>query len=89
MRLLSVRAYSLHPTLHVHMISDIIKNQLVASFTVGLALLTATPLFAQGRNNPAQSREAIANNWQFDYQQARQVAAETKKPMMVVLRCVP
>ena len=88
MRLLSVRAYSLHPTLHVRVIIDIM-NRLFASFTVGLALLTATPLFAQGRNNPAQSREAIANNWQFDYQQARQVAAETKKPMMVVLRCVP
>ncbi|MCR9197678.1 MAG: hypothetical protein NXI04_03445 [Planctomycetaceae bacterium] len=64
-------------------------TRFASTLAVGLTLLTATHLFAQGRNNPAQSREAIANNWRFDYQQARQEADEAKKPMMVVLRCVP
>ena len=54
-----------------------------------LTLLAAANLLAQGRNNPARSRDAVANNWRFDYEQARKEAAEAKKPMMVVLRCVP
>lgn len=61
----------------------------VLAFSVGLTLLLADHAAAQGRNNPAQSREAVANEWRFDYQQARRDAAAARKPMMVVLRCVP
>ena len=63
--------------------------RLALTIAVGLTLATASHLQAQGRNNPAQSREAIANEWRFDFERARQEAAEAKKPMMVVLRCVP
>lgn len=64
-------------------------NRSASILAAGLTMFAATQLFAQARNNPAQSRDAIANDWRFDYQRARQEAAEAKKPMMVVLRCVP
>ena len=32
---------------------------------------------------------AIENGWMFNYHQARQVARDRGKPLMVVFRCVP
>lgn len=57
---------------------------------VGLAFaflgMATTPLLAQ----PGRSREvALQNGWLFNYQQAKRIAAETNRPLMVVFRCVP
>ena len=36
-----------------------------------------------------RDQEAIEVGWLFDYNKAKDVAAETGKPLMVVFRCVP
>jgi hypothetical protein len=56
----------------------------------GLALvflgLAAGPAWAQQGRSP---EVAVNNGWLFNYQQARRIAAEQNRPMMVVFRCVP
>lgn len=52
-------------------------------------VLSTSPALAQRQADPGQSRDAIENGWRFDYQAAREEARKAKKPMMVVLRCVP
>jgi|GEM_PF-1998219 len=63
---------------------------LVASCVVITILsMPPRPAFAQRQSNPAQDRDSIANGWRFDYAAAREEAVRVKKPMMVVMRCVP
>lgn len=64
-------------------------NTTSSAFVLVCSLILTAPAMAQRQANPAQSRDAMENNWRFDYQKARQEAADAKKPMMVVLRCVP
>ncbi len=56
-----------------------------------LVLLAAPclPAFAQGRGNSGLDQTAIANGWMANYDEAKAVALRDKKPMMIVLRCVP
>ena len=37
----------------------------------------------------AESRDAVANGWLFDYAAAKKEARRDKEPLMIVLRCVP
>ena len=43
----------------------------------------------QGGGNLAADRDAIAQGWRFDYEEAVGLARRTNKPLMVVFRCVP
>ena len=62
--------------------------RVVPAFLACIFLSTSLAL-AQRQADPGQSRDAIENGWRFDYQAAREEARKAKKPMMVVLRCVP
>jgi hypothetical protein len=55
-------------------------------WVVGVAvMLTATLAFAQRGRGPVPARQG----WLSDYAQARDLARQTGKPMMLVFRCVP
>ncbi len=66
-------------------------NSLRLVLAVGLCvLLQSSMASAQGRRGRRfQDRDAIANGWQFDYEAAKEAARRSKKPLMVVFRCVP
>lgn len=52
---------------------------------IAILAAVATPAFGQRRSQA----EAIENGWMFNYGQAKRVAREANKPLMVVFRCVP
>jgi hypothetical protein len=64
-------------------------NRQSMTFIVAILFLMIPTAFGQRQADLGQSRDAVANGWQFDYQAAREKARSANKPMMVVLRCVP
>jgi hypothetical protein len=66
-----------------------LKSLIVAFVGLTTFVATSLPTLAQRQANPAQDRDSIANGWRFDYAEAREEAARAKKPLMVVMRCVP
>jgi hypothetical protein len=61
----------------------------IQSYVVLSLLFSAAAAMGQDRGNLAADREAVANGWRFDYVAARAEAVRTKRPMMIVFRCVP
>jgi hypothetical protein len=55
---------------------------------VAVAGLTAGPVFAQPGRGPSP-REVVGNGWLSDYQQAKDRALQSGKPIMLVFRCIP
>lgn len=49
------------------------------------SLLVVTTTFAQDKPDPTPVSGKI--DWVFDYEQGKQLAAESDKPMFVVFRC--
>ena len=58
-----------------------------AAAVLAAAALSTDRLAAQGRR--ARGAAAARHGWHTDYQQARQLARQTNKPLMVVFRCEP
>jgi hypothetical protein len=63
-------------------------NRYAIIVTLMCSLISVTVNVRCGLSQQWQ-REAAEFDWQFDYQKARQQAAESKKPLMVVFRCIP
>ena len=64
------------------------KLALAAGTAFTLAALAARDLMAQPNRGGWQS-EATRHGWLLDYRAARERARESKRPLMVVFRCVP
>lgn len=63
-------------------------------FTAALALLTiltvgSSPAFAQRGRGRFNDPSVAANGWRTSYDSALEEAARTRKPLMLVFRCVP
>jgi hypothetical protein len=63
----------------------------LSTISLWLVLLAAPclPAFAQGRGNAGLDQTSVTNGWMASYEEAKAIARRDKKPMMIVLRCVP
>lgn len=62
----------------------------IGRLCVGLAVVFLSMATNQTWAQRGRSREVAADNgWLFNFREAKQIAAETNKPLMVVFRCVP
>lgn len=57
----------------------------LAAMTVGLPANAS----AQSGRFSDDRAEAVEHGWLFDYDKAKKLARESKRPLMLVFRCVP
>lgn len=58
-------------------------------FGTCLLVLASSATRAQYRGGPATERDVIENGWLRNYREGVELARATKKPLMVLVRCVP
>ena len=64
-------------------------NKVLFGLTLLAAGLQATDVSAQPGRFDDDRREAVEHGWMFNYNEARQLARNTNRPLMIVFRCVP
>lgn len=62
------------------------SHRLLILLAVGVCVLAASPLHAQGKKS---NGGATTSGWVSNFAEAKRQAANSGKPMMIVIRCVP